>query len=363
MRRKETAIEVKVGALVLLSIAVLVAFVLILGDVNFNKGFTIYVDFDNAAGLKPGAPARLAGIPAGNIKAVRFLGGEVDEDVGRPVYVRATVWIEEDLRDSIRQDAQFTITTQGVLGEPYIEISSTDRSLPSIEDGDVFLGVDPPRMDQLLSSAYDTVENIRELGDRLNGRGDNPIRIDDFINNIADLAANIDERVVENREEIDSIISNVDSIVQEIETNADSIPVILTNVESATGEFDQLGRSLNRGIGDGSELENIVRNVEEVTDVAAREAEPTIASIRGAAESADRILTDNEEAITTTIANAEEISGSLVGAADDVEEIVARVERGEGNLGRLLQDEEIFEDIREFVRELKRRPWRIIWKE
>ena len=43
--------------------------------------------------------------------------------------------------------------------------------------------------------------------------------------------------------------------------------------------------------------------------------------------------------------------------------MVARVEAGEGSIGRLLRDEEIFEDIREFVRELKRRPWRIIWKE
>ncbi len=40
-----------------------------------------------------------------------------------------------------------------------------------------------------------------------------------------------------------------------------------------------------------------------------------------------------------------------------------RIEAGEGSIGRLLADEEIYEDIREFVRELKRRPWRIIWKE
>jgi phospholipid/cholesterol/gamma-HCH transport system substrate-binding protein len=363
MRQKETAIEVKVGSLVLLSIAILVAFVVVLGDCNFNRGFTVYVDFTNAAGLKPGAPVRLAGIPAGNVRTVQFVGGEVDPALGRPVYVRAAVWLEDTMRDSIRRDATFTITTQGVLGEPYVEITSVDRTLPPIEGGDIFLGNDPPRMDQLLASAYDSLEGIRELTERLNRRGENIIRLDDFINNIADLAGNIDERVVENKEEIDNIITNIDGIVAAIETEKESLPNILTNVESASSEFDRLGGSLNRGVGDGSEIRTTLRNVERVSDVAAREVEPLLADVRGVASSANRILTNNEERIDTTLANVEEISGNLVGASADAEEIIARVERGEGNLGRLLQDEEIFEDVREFVRELKRRPWRIIWKE
>jgi ABC-type transporter Mla subunit MlaD len=209
MRAKETAIEVKVGALVLLSIAVFTAFIIILGDCNFNPGFEIRVEFTNAAGLKPGAPVRLAGIPAGSVRSVSYQSGE------RPVKV--VVWIEEDIRDSIRKDAQFIITTQGVLGEPYVEITSVDQSLPAIEAGENFIGTDPPRMDMLLSSAYKGIEGIRELVERLNRRGENIIRIDDFINNIADLAHNIDERVVENKEEIDSIITNIDQIVGEIE--------------------------------------------------------------------------------------------------------------------------------------------------
>lgn len=363
MARKESAIEVKVGALVLLSIGVLVAFVLVLGDFNFNKGFLLYVDFDNAAGLKPGAPVRIAGIPAGSVQSVEFLGGELDPEVNRPVYVRATLWIEETNQAAIRQDAQFTITTQGVLGEPYVEIMSIDREAAVVEAGEKFRGIDPPRMDMILSSAYEGIEGLRELVERLNRRGDNPIRIDDFINNIADLAHNIDARVVENSEEIDSIIANIDAIVAEIETEKQTLPQIMRNVDSATGRFDRIGASVERAIGDGSELRNTIENVERVSDVAAREAEPLLAEIRGAASSANRILTENEENVGESLDNVREITDDLVGASDDVREIVARVERGEGNLGRLLQDEEIFEDMREFVRELKRRPWRIIWKE
>lgn len=366
MRRKETAIEVKVGGLVLLALGVFVAFIMVLGDCNFKPGFQVSVDFSNAAGLKPGAPVRLAGIPAGSVKAVRFVGGEIQE-VGdgesRPVYVRATLFIEESIRESIRSDATFTITTQGVLGEPYIEITSTDQGAPPIESGDIFLGVDPPRMDQLLAGAYDILEGVKKLVDRLNREGENPIRIDDFINNIADVAGELNDRVVANREQIDGIIHNVDAVVAELATEKETLPNILRNVESATGEFDALGRSLNRGVGDGGELRSILANVDEVTEVAAREADPMLTSLRSASESANRILTRNEEQIGTTLDNAQVISQDLADASGDVREIVRRIEQGEGSIGRLLRDEEIFEDMREFVRELKRRPWRIIWKE
>ncbi len=366
MRGKETAIEVKVGGLVLLAIAVFIGFIMVLGDCNFSPGFHVSVDFNNAAGLKPGAPVRLAGIPAGSVKSVRFMGGEIEEfedGVERPVYVRATLFIEDDIRQSIRSDASFTITTQGVLGEPYVEITSLDRTAPAIEAGQIFLGTDPPRLDQLLSAGYDILEGVRELMDRLNRRGENPIRIDDFVNNIADAAGELNARVVENREEIDAIFSNVDAIVEEIAVNKETIPNILRNVESATGEFDSLGRSLNRGVGNGSDIREIIDNVESVTEVAAREAEPMLTSIRSAADSADRILSDNEEQIERTVNNAEALTADLSAASGDVRTVVHRIEQGEGSIGRLLRDEEIFEDMREFVRELKRRPWRIIWKE
>ncbi|MFT4703211.1 MAG: phospholipid/cholesterol/gamma-HCH transport system substrate-binding protein [Bradymonadia bacterium] len=356
MRKKETAIEVKVGGLVLLSIAIFAGFILVLGDYNFNPGFNVAVDFSNAAGLKPGAPVRLAGIPAGNVESVDFEGGD------RPV--RVVLFIEDAIREDIREDASFTITTQGVLGEPYVEITSIDATAAAITNGQVFIGTDPPRMDQLLAGGYDIINGLRELVGRLNDnqRGD-AIRIDDFINNIADLASNIDERVVENSDEIDAIVSNINEVISEIADNRQTIPGILQNTESATAEFDRLGRSINRGVGDGSEIRSILNDAEEVAAIAARDAEPMMGSIRSAAESADRILSENEPQIGSTVDNVEQISGDLLAASGDVRTVIGRIEDGEGSLGRLLADEEIYEDIREFVRELKRRPWRIIWKE
>src|SRR5690554_6826461 len=138
MREKETAIEVKVGALVLLAIAVFGLFVVIIGGVSMPKqSVKLYVDYDAAAGLKPGAPVRLSGIQIGSVKAVTYEGGEYDEALGRPVYVRATANIDSSRIGLIREDADFAISTQGILGEPYIEITSYQSNAPVVQDGDI----------------------------------------------------------------------------------------------------------------------------------------------------------------------------------------------------------------------------------
>jgi phospholipid/cholesterol/gamma-HCH transport system substrate-binding protein len=84
---------------------------------------------------------------------------------------------------------------------------------------------------------------------------------------------------------------------------------------------------------------------------------------RGALASADGILTDNREKIDKSIANIEKLTASGASAASDVDAMVSKIKAGEGTIGKFFKDEEVFEDMREFVRELKRRPWRIIWKE
>ena len=361
MQRKESLIEVKVGALVLLAVAVLTGLSLILGDCSVTSGFPIYVDFTNAAGLKAGAPVRVSGIPVGTIRAVDYLGGEYDEEVGHHVYVRATLWVNESSQSAIRQDAEFSITTQSVLGEPYVEIASLNAESPEVEAGMTFQGIDPPRLDMILQQAYQSLEGVHHLVDRINGTSEeDEIRIDDFVNNIADLATHLDARVEANAEHFDGIIANVDTILLE---TRERVPTILNNVDEASSEFNQLGQSLNGAIGSGSSIRRTIRNFEEVSDVASREIEPLMTSARETAQTINQLIGNNEERVENVLANTEEITQSIVTASEDVEMLVTRIADGEGSIGRLLADEEIFEDIREFVREIKRRPWRVIWKE
>ena len=79
------SIEVKVGALILVSLAMLGGFILVMGGLSFEKTYPVYVDFDNPGGLLAGAAVRVGGVKVGSVKDLQFLGGKIDPKTGRRV--------------------------------------------------------------------------------------------------------------------------------------------------------------------------------------------------------------------------------------------------------------------------------------
>ncbi len=43
--------------------------------------------------------------------------------------------------------------------------------------------------------------------------------------------------------------------------------------------------------------------------------------------------------------------------------IVSHIKKGEGTVGALVMDEEIYDDVQEMVRDLKHNPWKFLWRE
>src|SRR5262245_19652457 len=102
---RERGLEWKVGLLILISSAILVGFIFVLGNFSLRPGFTISVDFDYVGSLQPGAPIKVSGIKVGKVEDIEFRGGKVDAALGKRVQVRVTAWIEDRVQDAIRSDA------------------------------------------------------------------------------------------------------------------------------------------------------------------------------------------------------------------------------------------------------------------
>lgn len=359
MRRKETAIEVKVGALVLVALALFVGFVFILGDFSFGESFRIYVKLENAGGLKPGADVRIAGIPAGRIESVDPIEGEYDEELDKTFYVQVTVNLDPNRAGAVGANADLVITTLGVLGEPYIEIVNDTPPGPPVEEDAVFYGDAPVRMDQLLRTLHNGLQNIDGLVDTI----DDFFKTSDLgrlLTEAADLADHLDNVVVDNRESLQGTITNLEAILEE---NRDRIGPILENIEGATGEFEQVGRGLSHAVGDGESLRGAIDGLDTFISAASEHADETFADIAGTMDSLERIISQNEESVSNSLANVEVITDNLSEASAEANDLIAYVNSGRGTLGALLRDDELYDDLREFIRELKRRPWRLIWKE
>lgn len=351
MQKKETAIEIKVGALFLFSVALLVAFVLLLGDFSFGKGFTFGVEFDNAGGLKPGADVAIAGLNVGTVQELRFLK---NEDTAKPdaaaVAVRAKIRVDDQYADAIRTNSDFFITTRGVLGEPYIEIVTRDFDAKPIEPDAVLRGVDPPRMDLIVAKASELLTVLTDLLD------DPDIHAKDLLANTASLMKNLDLFLVENRPVLDETLGNV-------RDGSASAKNVLAGLDVAVED----GQALKSIF---SDTRTVARNANGITTRLEKDIDPlmddvvaTAGSARNVSESADRIVTGNEAKITDTISNLKSSTAKLDRLSSDAQLVMANVSQGKGTVGALISDREIYDDLKEMLRVIKQRPWKIVWKE
>jgi phospholipid/cholesterol/gamma-HCH transport system substrate-binding protein len=55
--------------------------------------------------------------------------------------------------------------------------------------------------------------------------------------------------------------------------------------------------------------------------------------------------------------------GVIQGVLSDAKSISETLKSGQGTIGALLTDREMYDDIREMMKDLKRHPWKFIWKE
>ena len=143
------SLEIKVGALVLLCSGLLFAFIWVLGDFGGGSGFQLHIDFDTASDMKPGAPVKVAGVAAGKVAKVEYWGGRRDEEVGRRVVVRISCTIDPDIGATLHENARFYISTQGMLGEKYIEVDPGTFERPVLASGAKMVGRPPLRLEVL----------------------------------------------------------------------------------------------------------------------------------------------------------------------------------------------------------------------
>lgn len=350
MQKKETAIEVKVGALVLFSLALLVGFVLILGDFSLSDDFTVYVEFENAGGLKPGADVALAGINAGKVDALDFQSTEAAGDEQSAVGVRVTVKIDDKYAQSLRENSKFFISQRGVLGEPYIEVETQSLDGQPLEDGAVVQGHQPPRLDVIVSKASSLLETIEDL------LSDPDMPTKDLLGNAASLMGNLDSLVVDNRENIDETIDNTRMTTEEAAKLLVALNFAVDDGKDVKKMLDDAGVTI-------ASARRISGKVDQRLDPLLDDAGATLDNTRDISDSAKRLLADNEHKIQDSVDRVWTSTEHVEAATRDASSIVGRVEAGEGTIGRILADREMYDDVKEILRTIKRQPWKILWKE
>ena len=98
-----------------------------------------------------------------------------------------------------------------------------------------------------------------------------------------------------------------------------------------------------------------------------RELNPLLAKAKKALDSAAElgkvIGPEQRKKLLQVLDRILEITRKVDNIAKDAAHVVSQVRRGRGTAGALVMDREIYEDVKEMVRDLKRNPWKFFWKE
>jgi len=334
------ALELKVGALVVLSLGVLIAFVALLGGLSFAPGFRVYVDYDFSGNIHSGAPVKISGIRVGKVEEVRFMGGQLDTQVGRRVQVRLVVRIEQRARTAIRQDAEFFVNTQGVLGEQYLEIAPGSYEKPELQPEAIVKGVNPPRTDLIIARLYEFLDAVTGLL-----REDKEV-FRDLLRSGAKVARSLDQLLGENRDEIKKLLSDLDRL---------------------TSESADLVAKLDRGLGDAEELRKTLANIEAISTAVRADIGPLLQKTRraldGVGDVAAMLGPEEKKKVLRALDELLALAGKAQALAGDAAAITQDLRKGKGSIGPLLVDPQVYDDLKELTRDLKRNPWKFFWRE
>lgn len=165
--KKTTSSNLKVGIFVLLSLAIFIFFIFILGGENkfFARTQEIQTSFTNVAGLAERATVRLSGVRIESVKEIEF-----PKDTGKNFTV-VVMKVKEDGAKRIGLDAIATIKTEGLLGDKYIEIikgsKQGPKKLPDIIQINSFNPADTTKLigqsDELIGNIISISKSLDEI--------------------------------------------------------------------------------------------------------------------------------------------------------------------------------------------------------
>ena len=335
---KQRSIEVRVGALILLAVGLVLAFVVVVGGLSLQPTYTVYVAFENPGGLTAGAPVRISGLKVGRVSELEFRGGVANRPGVPQGLIRAVAKIERRYQSSIHDDARFFVSTQSVLGEMFLAVEPGTDSRPALQDGANVQGTSPPRLDLLLSESYELLHGAyRGLSQK---------------------------EVVET---LTSLHKTLGLTSELLEKNGPRLEKIAANVETLSSEAVVTLKAARERYVDGPQVTRIMNDVERSSHVVATDLEPLLADTKGVLADTKKITRaiSGERELSRIQTLADDASATMAGAkalVSDARGMMDRVKQGRGTAGALVMDEALYDDISELVRDLKHNPWKLIWK-
>ena len=289
--------EVGVGVLVLVSIFALAYFIIRIEDIGTFEAqatYPIRVRFDNIAGLGNDSPVLLAGVRVGRVDGI---GLTSDGQALVRILLRRDVQLYEG--------ASASVASLGVMGDKYLELTPGSSGSPTVPENGFISGGDPISIDRMVTVMSGIAEGLRATTDRLS--------------NV--LGTEAGEATMR------GILQNVDAFTEQL--------------GSFMNENDE---SLRTSVGG---LSNSVANLEGLSVELGDSLPAAITELRNVLDGLSEVLSDNRANLGSGTSNFFDLTERLDRAATQFEDVISKINRGEGTLSRLINEPETVEKMHE----------------
>ncbi|RJO64553.1 MAG: MCE family protein [Myxococcales bacterium] len=333
-----------VGIFVAAGSILIFVFIILLGQERsiFESSTTLYVAFDNVAGLKPGSQVRLSGVVVGSVTDIDFSPALSDKKL------HVELEVATGMMPRIRKDSVATVSTKGLLGDKVVEITIGSSEAEALKSGDYLPGREPPDIFQILekgqtliSAGADVAENLKIAIKKFTD--------DENVSHIKGIIASIDN-VLNEIESGDGVAhgliydrqvnADLKSTMSNVATASASVKRSVDHIENVVAEV-RTGEGLVHGLVYGDDGKAILKNV--------RDTSASLAEVVEAVKTRQGMLHTliYEEDKGNIIKNLNE-------ASEDIRKLAAYMESGKGTIGALIKDPTIFEDLKLILGNLKR---------
>ncbi|HEY8151805.1 MAG TPA: MlaD family protein [Vicinamibacteria bacterium] len=362
--RRSLALQLRIGGFVLVSLAVFLAIIYLLGARAryFERKYELVAEFTEVGGLIEGATVRLAGVQIG-----RVTGVTLSPKAGTKV--RVTMTVARRFHDRIRHDSEARIATQGLLGDKIVEITSGSPDAPPLAPGETLTSREAFEMGRVLAEGAGTlaavnqlVSAVRAAVDRLDKSG----AVDD-LGAAASSARRITNEVEKGRgwlhvlvyeepealRRLNAILVSAEGLLARTESGESAVGVVLSKDSAKSGRallaaLDALGRAAEKpGPADGllpallfdpeyrqvaRDLQILARNFRDVSEKLARGEGVLGGLIQGG----------NEDSMGQAGADVRAALANLRAVSE-------KLNAGEGTLGKLVVDPTLYESMVSFL--------------
>jgi phospholipid/cholesterol/gamma-HCH transport system substrate-binding protein len=354
MATKPKEKTIRVGLLAAGALLVLMIFVFFIGSEQkiFSRKNEYKVRLDNVTGLAEGNPVKISGVTVGVIKDITLPRDPKMRDVD------IMLMVDRKYADRIRTDSRARLKKLGLLaGDSYIDISPGSPKFDSLEPGSLIPAARQTNVDQLISSGEDLVDNFVQISYSLKnvlGRVDRGEGLIGELTSTPETKQRITDAFLTTLNKTNAILSHVESgkglvgkLVYDDAFAASFTGSLQETAHSLQTLVNDVQGSLKSGQGAIPALLNDPEGKKKVLDLVEnlRLTSANLAALTASYQSGQglvpRLMNDK--------AYGDQALVEFTGLLHQLNDTVAKVNRGEGTAGKLISDPAVYESVNDIL--------------